>query len=267
MRLYDSHCHLDDDAFDPDRDDVVARARAAGVTAILVPGFDPSLWDGLPALAARHPEVRFAVGVHPFGLAADAPAAGLASRLADRAVALGAAAIGECGFDARTAKSGGASIETQRAVLEAHLDAARALALPIVLHGVHAHGPLLESLERFGPLPAGGALHGFTGPAELVPRYARLGLSFGLGPAILRPSARRPRDAARAVPADLLLVETDAPDMGWSREDRNEPARVAAVVAELAALRGEAAEDVAERTYGNAARLFGPADRAPAPVC
>ncbi len=257
MRLYDSHCHLDFAAFDADREAVVARAREAGVRAILVPGYEVAQWGRLSSLRARHPEVRIAVGVHPHAIARDATPAGLDEALAEQAAALGAVAIGECGLDARTARAGGADLATQRAFLDAHLGVARALGLPIVLHAVHAHGAMIAALDAAGPLPRGGVLHGFTGPAELVRPYVAFGFSFGLGAAIARPRARRPKEAARIIPAERLLIETDAPDMALG--GRNEPARVADVARALAELRAEPEERVAERTFENAARLFGPA--------
>jgi TatD DNase family protein len=265
VRLYDSHCHLDFEAFDADRDEVVARARGAGVRAILVPGYDVAQWERLPGLRERFPEVRVAVGLHPFAVARDASPRGLADALAERAVATRAVAIGECGVDARIARRGGPNIATQRAILDVHLEVARALGLPVVLHAVHAHGAMLDALSVGGPLRAGGVLHGFTGPAELVPRYLSLGLSFGFGAAVGRPRAKRPKEAARVVPIERLLVETDSPDMGV--QGRNEPAFVAHVVSALAEVRREPETWLAERSYENAVALFRAGDRVPAEVC
>jgi TatD DNase family protein len=257
--LYDSHCHLDWEDFDEDRDAVITRARAVGVRKILVPGVSPAQWSRLPPLRARYPEVRLAVGVHPHSLHFPESAAITAEALAAKAEALGAVAIGECGFDRRVARTPGmADTGAQRRAFAAHIEAARALGLPLIIHAVDAHGPLLAALAAHGPLPAGGVLHAFTGPADLIPRYAKHGLSFALGGAVTRPNARRPKEAARLIPEGRLLLETDAPDLTPTGVDtkRNEPAFLVRILEAVAALRGEPPEQLAERAYENAAALF-----------
>jgi TatD DNase family protein len=211
---------LDFAVFDADRAEVWQRARDVGVQRAFVPGVKPSQWAGLAALRTAMPEICFGVGVHPFFLhdqSADELHTALAT-LAETAQSLGAVAIGECGLDARVPKRGGPSLAEQEAVLSAQIAVARTSRLPLVLHAVDTHGRLLQLLEDGGPLPAGGALHAYSGSAELVPRYAKLGLYFGFGGALTRPSARRAWAALKAVPRDRLLLETDAPDQppyGW----------------------------------------------------
>lgn len=245
--LVDTHCHLDFPIFDGDREVVVQRARTAGVTGILVPGVAPDTWARV--LSARDqfpPMIRVALGIHPHALPAlsDAElAAGLAG-LEARLLTEGAAAVGECGLDGALVKRG-VSMARQEAVLEAHLEVARRLELPVILHCVKAHGRLLALLERRGPLA--GVLHAYSGSAELVPRYAALGLHFGFGGALTWARARRPLLAAAAAPMDRLLLETDAPEMAphlpLPVAGRNEPMMVAAFAERLAALRGEAVPD------------------------
>lgn len=154
--MFDSHCHLDFAAFDDDRDDVIARSLQNGVTAIHVPGVGPDQWAKAAALQ-HHPGIGSGVGIHPQWLARLSPDA-LQRALDDlepRARTLNAEAIGEVGLDAPTAKKG-PSIQAQVAVLDAHLEVARAIDLPIVLHVFGPHGKALETLKRHGPLPAGG---------------------------------------------------------------------------------------------------------------
>ena len=259
--VFDSHCHLDASEYDADREAVIARARAAGVTGILVPGFAPDEWGGLRALCALDPLLCCAVGLHPWyvhELSTDTRAQALAS-LADRIRESGAVAVGECGLDAPKAKHGGASMALQEEVLEPHLDVARALRLPVILHCVGAHARLLELLSRHGPLSAGGVMHSYSGSAELVPQYQALGLSFSFAGIVTRANARRPREALRAVPLPLLLVESDGPDQ--AAQDvlprRSEPAHVALVLAAAAQIRDQPRELLAETTGENARRLFG----------
>jgi len=259
--MFDSHCHLDSERFDGERDEVMERARAAGVTRILVPGVEPAEWPRLAEVKARYPEVCVAVGLHPQALPGVAgPAMERALRdLESTARSLGAVAIGECGFDGDTAKEGNVSWETQAFVVDAHVRVAESLGLPLVLHVLRAHEQALRMLERFGPLRAGGVVHSYSGPAELVPRYVALGLSVSFAGAITRARVRRPIEAARVVPAERLLVETDAPDQTPTGADRErcEPAHVALVVDAVARARGVTREEIAALTARNAARLFG----------
>jgi hypothetical protein len=136
---------------------------------------------------------------------------------------------------------------------------ASTLGLPVVLHEVRAHAALLEVLARGGPLAAGGYLHGYTGPAELVDEWLAHGLSLSFGGMVTNPRARRCRAAAAAVPLDRLLVESDTPDhpprgLGAAQ---SEPAGIALVLFELARLRGAQPEALAAATADNARRLLG----------
>ena len=259
-RVIDSHCHLDVTAFDRDREAVLARAASAGVTGILVPAIRPRTWDALVALARAHPgQVRVALGVHPQivpeldpgELPADLPAA-LARAFAEAGDL--AVAVGECGLDGGTAER-----ELQQQIFRAHVRAARELGKPLVIHVLRAHdvAPELLREERAGDV--GGVLHSYSGGADLAPVYRDLGLSFSFAGPVTYPNARRPLEAARAIPDELLLAETDAPDQAPAsrRGGRSEPAYVAEVIAGLAAARGQTIEHVAAITTANARRLFG----------
>ncbi|MBK9033997.1 MAG: TatD family hydrolase [Myxococcales bacterium] len=256
--MIDSHCHLDVDAFADDRAVVVARAVAAGVRGILVPAIRPRTWAALTALPAAHPDapLALALGVHPQvvpDLDADERATvdglvdALAAAMTERVVA-----IGECGLDGATGDH-----PRQEQVLRAHVRAARALGLPLVIHVLRAHdaAPRILREERVGEV--GGVVHSFSGSPELVAIYADLGLACSFAGAIARPGARRPVAAARAVAAAALLVETDAPDQAPAPGGgRNEPARLVEVIAGVARARGEAPGAVAAATAANARRVF-----------
>ena len=252
--MIDSHCHLDLAAFDGDRDAVVARAAAAGVVGMVVPGVRPRTWDALRELGRRHAAVglRVALGIHPQvvpELSAVELAGDLAARLAEAAE--GACAIGECGLDGAT---GGH--DAQEAIFRAHVRAARATGKPLIIHVLRAHDAAPRILREAGPVT--GVLHSYSGGAELVPVYADLGLAFSFAGPVTYPNARRPVAAARAVPDALLLAETDAPDQAPAahRGQRSEPAFVADVIAGLAAARGATVEAIAALTTANARRLF-----------
>jgi len=262
--LVDSHCHLDFDAFDDDRDAVLDRARAAGVHAVVIPGVSPTGWRPLGALLDRHRagplRLAGAVGIHPMVVPdLDDEALDRAlGELPDAAQALGAVAVGECGLDGVVARRDRGGLDRQRRVFRAQIAVARDLGLPIMLHVFRAQEDALKILEADGPLPGGGVVHSYSGSAELVPRWLDLGLHLSFAGSVTRPNARRPRAAAAAVPADRLLVETDAPDQTphGAPTRRNEPAYVAGILRALANARGEPPETVARQTTANARALF-----------
>ena len=264
--MIDTHCHLDGPAFDSDRDAVLARARAAGVTDIVVPGVAPDGWLGLAGLAGASPGVHAALGIHPQALLELAPAdddrhlAALDAFLARG----GGVAVGECGLDAPTAARG-AGLDRQEAVLRGHLALARKLGLPVILHCLRAHEPMLTLLEREGVPAAGGVIHSFSGSAEQAGPFAALGLHFSFAGPLTYERARKPHAAARAVPLDRLLVETDAPDQTPRphRGARNEPAHLGLVVSALAEAIGLPAAETGSLTAGNARRLFRLAETVP----
>ncbi len=261
--MIDSHCHLDDPVFDGDRAEVFARAASAGVRGMLIPAIRPRTWPALAALPARYPiaPVAIALGVHPQiipdlddaerALAQDATA--LAAALA-AARTPATAAVGECGLDGGTGERA-----LQETIFRAHVRAARALGLPLVVHVLRAHdaAPRILREERGGEV--GGVLHSYSGPPELVPIYRDLGFVFSFAGAVTRANARRPIAAARAVPDALLLAETDAPDQApgpLGARGRSEPAMVADVIAALARIRDQPVADVAAATTANALRVF-----------
>ena len=252
--MIDTHCHLDVAAFDADRDAVVARATAAGVIGLLIPGIRPRTWDAVRALAHRHAAagVRHALGIHPQivpELFADELAGDLTARLIE--AAQGAVAIGECGLDGGT---GAHALQEQ--IFRAHVRAARAADKPLVIHVLRAHDAAPRILREEGPIA--GVLHSYSGGADLVGVYRDLGLAFSFAGPVTYGNARRPIAAARVIPAELLLAETDAPDQAPEahRGGRSEPAFVASVIAGLAAARGTTAAELAALTTANARRIF-----------
>ena len=251
----DTHCHLDDPAYDNDRDAVVLRAERAGVRRVVVPGVDPASWDRARRCRDRHPNlIRLAFGLHPWALR------GL--NAADRFWALdalpqalddGAIAVGECGLDGRIAREGGPSLAEQAVILSDQLDLARERGLPVILHAVRAHGALLSLLKTRGGLVPG-VLHSYSGPAELVSDFVRLGLYVSFGGQVTNPKAVKVHKAVRVTPAARLVVESDGPDQPpFPRiTQRSEPADVARLVGVMAELRGGAWDDPAAALFGSA---------------
>ncbi len=259
--MIDSHCHLDVAAFDADRREVLARAAAAGVHGMLIPAIRPRTWAALAALPAAHPSAPLAIafGVHPHAVP-ELDAAELAT-VTDLTRAIAAArtpatvAVGECGLDGGTADRA-----AQERIFRAHIRAARALRLPLIVHVVRAHDTAPRILDEEGAAEVGGVMHSYSGSAELVAVYRDLGFAFSFAGAVTRANARRPLAAAVAVPDPLLLCETDAPDQApgaAGRGGRSEPAMIGLVIAALARVRDRTPADLAALTVANAVRIFG----------
>ena len=258
--VFDSHCHLDMPAFDGDRADVVARAQAAGIVGILVPAVRPATFAQTVALRSPPgPGVRvcIALGVHPQVVG---DLSGVERTLATDPDAIAAAAmnahavaIGECGID-----GGSGAGELQEQIFRAHIRAARTANLPLVVHVLRGHQVAPKILREEGAVKVGGVMHSYSGGVDLIPVYRDLGFAFSVAGPVTFPGARRPLDAARAIPDDLLLAETDGPDQTPHphRGTRNEPAYLREVIDALARARDRDAADVAALTTRNARRLF-----------
>lgn len=252
VALVDTHAHLTDSRYDGDLEAVLGRAGAAGVTGIVVAGYDLPSSRAAVDLAARSPRIWAAVGIHPH----DAAAAGAAAleELAALAAHPRVVAIGECGLDFYRNRSPAAD---QARAFEAQLGLAARLGLPLIVHSREAMAETLRTLAAH-PLPAGGVLHCFDGTAEDAARAVDLGLYLSCaGPLTYRRDPTLAR-AVAAAPLERLVVETDCPYLSPAghRGERNEPARVRDVAAALAAVRGADLAAVAGATTRNAARLF-----------
>jgi TatD DNase family protein len=255
IALVDSHCHIVFRNFDADLDEVAARWREAGVTALVHACVEPAEIPAIRALADRFPELRYAVGVHPLDThhwqehtLGDLR---IAARADTRVVA-----IGELGLDLFRETN----LEHQLAVLEPQLDLAVELDLPVIIHCRDAAAPMLElfaARARQGGVPRG-VMHCWGGTPEEMEAFLAHGLYISFSGTVTFPKAEATHHCARRVPAHRYLVETDCPFLAPvpRRGKRNEPAFVAAVAARVAELRGETLEQVATTSTANAARLF-----------
>lgn len=251
--MLDAHAHLDDARFASDVDAVVDRARHAGIDRILTCAEDAASARRAIAIAARHAIVRVAVGVHPHRSASwsDDVAAELRALARDERVV----AIGEIGVDL---SGRSAPREEQERALEAQLRLARDVDLPVVVHIRDAGELAREIVARVPGLR--GMIHCFSeGPAE-AEDWVRRGFLVSFSGTVTYPKNEALREAAALVPADALLVETDAPYLAPQRRrgQRNEPAFVLDTLSAVAAVRAEAPEALGERISANAGRLFGP---------
>ena len=252
MNLIDTHCHLDVAEFDADRQAVLARARAQGVTAIVVPGVTAPGWDYLWRFCAAEPGLYPALGLHPVYLdqheAADLAA--LEVLLAERRPV----AVGEIGLDFFVPEL---DHERQQALFEAQLVLARDAGLPVILHVRKAHDAVLATLRRIRV--RGGIVHAYNGSLQQGQQYIRLGFKLGFGGMLTYERSRRLHRLAQALPVEAIVLETDAPDLtvAQHRGMRNSPEYLPYCLAALAEVRGESREELARQTSANARAVLG----------
>ncbi|MFL5579644.1 MAG: TatD family hydrolase [Gemmatimonadaceae bacterium] len=251
--FFDSHAHLADPAFDADREEVVARARAAGAAGVVCIGESLAAADRARALADRHPGFLWhTAGVHPHDAAAFDEARDVAAVRAH--VAAGAVAVGECGLDYHYDHS---PRDRQRAAFGAQLALAAELGRPVVVHTREAEDDTRAMVVEAGRGGVRGVLHCYTGSHTLADAALGVGWYVSFSGIV---TFRKWTDEAllRLVPEDRLLVESDAPYLAPvpNRGKRNEPALVAHTVARLAAARGADLEALGAAVTENARRFF-----------
>lgn len=250
--LIDSHAHIQLSQFDRDRDAVLKRAQEAGVSAILVIGFDMETSLGAVELAEKHPQIYATVGMHPHDAKDLTP--DVLEEFRKLAAHPKVIALGEMGLDYYRNLS---PRPIQKEAFEKQLDLAEAMQLPIVIHNRDAYMDILPILEaRQGRIR--GILHCFTGDVELMQRSLAIGFHIGIGGIVTYPSAKDVQAVAREVPEDRLLIETDCPWLApqFRRGKRNEPAYVRAVAEKIAELRGTSVAAIGETTTKNFQTLF-----------
>lgn len=254
MKLADSHCHLNYQGLAEQQAAVLARARASGVTAMLNIATRESEWDDVLATAEAEADVWATVGIHPHE--ADGHAHVDTARLVARAAHPRVVGIGESGLDYHYDHSDRAR---QQASFRAHIAAARATGLPIIVHTRDAEDDTLAILaDELGKGAYRGVIHCFTGTGAFADAALRLGFSISISGIVTFKSARDLQETAARLPAERLLIETDAPFLAPvpHRGKPGEPAFVADTCRFLAGLRGEEPHALAEQTRRNFHALF-----------
>jgi TatD DNase family protein len=252
--LVDSHCHLDFPDFADELDAVVARATAAGLTRMVTISTRVKRHAEVLAIAERFAQVFCSVGTHPHNAheELDLTVDDLVVRTRHAKVV----AIGEAGLDYHYDHS---PREAQERGFRNHIAAARATGLPLVIHSREADADMARILKEEtgrGPFPA--VLHCFTGSRELAERAVALGLFISFTGILTFKKSDELRTIAASLPADRILVETDAPYLapGRHRGKRNEPSYVVETAKVLAEARGVSFEEIARQTTENFFRLF-----------
>jgi len=265
----DSHAHLDDPRFDEDREEVIERAKQAGLkTMISVGCWNPKTgFDHLVALLAKYDFLSAALGVHPHD-AKDFTGEGpfrLIARLATELTAAGRSrivAIGETGLDYHYDKS---PRDAQKEVFAKHIRFARELNLPLIVHTREADKDTVEIMKAEGAHEVGGVFHCFSGGMELAQEALKMGFYLSFTGVVTYPNAEALREVVKAVPIENILVETDCPYLAPvpHRGKRNEPSFVVNTARKIAEIKGLSLNDVARVTTANAEDLFGLKKREP----
>jgi TatD DNase family protein len=257
----DSHCHLNYKGLVEEQQAVLGRARAAGVETMLNISTRASEWDEVLAVAERESDVWASVGIHPHE--ADIHPDVEAETLIERARHPRVVGIGESGLDFYYDRS---DRERQRASFRSHIAAARESGLPIIVHTRDAEEDTHAILAaEMGKGAYSGVIHCFTASADFARKALDLGLYISISGIVTFKNARDLQATAATVPADRLLIETDAPFLAPvpHRGRPCEPAFVADTARFLAQLRGESVEELASSTTANFRRLFSKASQQP----
>jgi TatD DNase family protein len=259
--VIDSHCHLAGPEFAADLDDVIARARRAGLAyaMVILAADDQSELRQAEEVSARWRDVRFCIGVHPHaaGKYADDPARAARDVAAAIERQPGTRGLGEIGLDYHYDFS---PRDVQQAVFRQQLALAQERRLPIVIHTREAEDDTFRILAEAHDADSGGVFHCFTGDRAMARRALDAGFYLSLAGIVSFPKALELQEVARLVPIDRLLIETDSPFLAPvpHRGKRNEPAHVVRVAEVVATLRGSTVEEVAGAALENFRRLFNP---------
>jgi TatD DNase family protein len=239
--LIDSHCHLDFSCFDHDRAEVLSRCAKLSIDTIVIPGTQASLWKEQIDQCHIYPQLRFALGLHPYFLNSFEPIhlvqlSHLLNHYQDKVVA-----VGEIGLDAHN----DLDWKLQLQVFEQQLLIAEEHLLPVILHHRNSHNELIRTLKakRF---TQGGIVHAFSGSLQDAHTYIDLGFKIGVGGGITYPRANKTRTTIAQLPLNSLVLETDAPDMPLigKQGQRNSPEYLPEILESLLALRSETKQEI-----------------------
>lgn len=251
--LFDTHSHLNDPQFAGEIDGLIQRAREAGVTQVVIPGYNPDACQRGVEIAGQHEGLYAAVGYHPTDVR------GLTDqdyeRLARWLELDHVVAIGEIGLDYHWDTT---TREEQDQAFRRQIRLAKEWDVPIIIHDREAHGDIVRILQEEDAGEVGGIMHCFSGSWEMAKECMNMNFMISFGGPVTFKNAKRPQEVAKQVPLDYLLIETDAPYLTPVpyRGKRNEPAYVVHVAEKIAELRGMDFDEICTITCSNAQRVF-----------
>lgn len=249
--IIDSHCHLDDDRFDIDRDQVVQRAHDVGISQIVIPATHASRWPRVKQISQQYAGVSASYGLHPMFMQQHQPAD--VDALDDWLTREEAVAVGECGLDFWE------SDEDQPEQLElfrGQLQVALNHRLPVIIHARKALDLVIREIRRSGI--QSGVIHSFSGSLQQAQQLVDLGFKLGIAAIVSYDRAKKLRQVVREIELDALMIETDAPDQPGPehRGKRNEPAFLVDHLHTIASLRDMDVNECADALSRNCIQLF-----------
>ncbi len=251
MEIIDTHCHLDFEVFDADREQVIHDARDVGLVGIVVPGTHQQGWENLLSVCAAHDALYPAIGLHPMFLEQHKESdLGLLEHTIEQTRPV---AIGEIGLDARDSAL---DMDKQLFYFEQQLLLAQKKELPVILHILKTHDQALSSLKKYSA--TGGTVHAFNGSLQQAEQYIELGFKLGFGGMLTYERSSKLRKLATELPLESIVLETDAPDMTVFQHqyERNSPVYLPYCLQALAEVRNETPEVIAAQTTKNAITVF-----------
>ena len=249
--IIDSHCHIDFNEFNADRDDIIARAHQAGIQHIIVPAIASDSWPRVKTVCAQYDGLHPAYGLHPYFLEQHSETD--LTTLRDWVEQEHPIAIGECGLDYYLKDL---DRDRQLHFFDAQLAMASEYNLPVIIHARKATQQVIEQLKHYPDLR--GMIHSYSGSLEQAQQLIQLGFYLSFGGAITYEKATKLRAIASQIPDHALLIETDAPDQPPSRYlgTRNQPDYISEVICTLAELRNSSQQQIIEITRQNTQTLF-----------
>jgi TatD DNase family protein len=249
--LIDSHCHLDFEAFDNDRSDVLQRAKDSNISDIVIPGTEKIYWDRINLLCKKYSQLHACYGLHPYWVN-DQNKQDI-EKLKQYIDINRPVALGECGLDFRPQQ---ADKNTQHYFFEAQLAIAENSQLPVVIHSVRATETVIQTIKKFKKL--NGMIHSYSGSQEQAKQLIDSGFFISVGGSLTYDNANKIKKVVKEIPLTSLLLETDAPDQPdkINHGKRNEPAYLVNTLNTISELRNEPPEVIAKQTTLNAKNLF-----------
>ena len=246
--LIDSHCHIDFCCFDHDRNDVLNSCKKLAVDTIVIPGTEASQWQKQIDLCHLYPQLRFALGLHPYFLKSFeslhlVQLSQLLNQYQDKVLA-----VGEIGLDTHI----DVDWKLQLQVFEQQLLIAEEQMLPVILHHRNSHNEIIRLLKA-RKFTQGGIVHAFSGSVQQAKTYIDLGFKIGVGGGITYSRASKTRNTLAQLPINCLVLETDAPDMPLMGKQglRNSPEYLPEIFESLLSLRTETKQQLLQACYQN----------------
>ncbi|XP_017976055.1 PREDICTED: uncharacterized metal-dependent hydrolase YabD [Theobroma cacao] len=262
MKLFDAHCHLQDQRMIDKAPQLIATAYGAGVVYFAVNGITEKDWHLVKEMSDEYYSVIPNFGLHPWFVQGKSPS--WFSTLKEFFEANPSAAVGEIGLDKSPLAPKGVDFADQIEVFKKQIKLAKELERPASVHCLDAFPELLRIMKDIGPFPSGVILHSFQGPPEVVPELTKLGSYFSFSGHLMPLQENKARKVVKAVPLDRILLETDSPDglpknplfLVPGNDTLNQPANVHSVLIYIASLLEMSKEELAEISFKNAVRLF-----------